>query len=121
MHRIKLEAALEVVEALGFFTRDIGLLDSGLERPVTRLYGQYVYPDISTATAAQTESLARHHPLADGNKRTALIMLNIFLRINGMKHVMDSETSYSLMMGIAEGRISVDESAQTLLPHLRPW
>lgn len=121
MQRIQLEAALHVVQQVGFHIRDIGLLESALERPVTRLYGRFVYQNVQTATAAQTESLARNHPLVDGNKRNALIMLNIFLRLNGYKHVMDSDVAYSYIMDIAQGKMSLDESAERLLPYLRPW
>lgn len=121
MQRIQLEIAIEVVARLGFYVRDVGLLDSALERPITRVYGAHVYPTIPLAAAAQSESLARNHALVDGNKRTTLIFLNIFLRINGLKHVMDSDTSYRLIMDIAEGQESLESIASRLDPFLIPW
>lgn len=121
MQRIQLEIAIEVVARLGFYVRDVGLLDSALERPITRVYGTHVYPTIPLAAAAQSESLARNHALVDGNKRTTLIFLNIFLRINGLKHVMDSDTSYRLIMDIAEGQESLESIASRLDPFLIPW
>lgn len=96
MQRIKIETALAVLDRLGLHIRDAGLLDSALERPVTTVFGKPVYSSVSLAAAAQTESIARNHSLIDGNKRTALILLNAFLRVNGYKHIMDSETSYNL-------------------------
>lgn len=119
MQRIQLEVALEVLQRLDFHVRDVGLLDSALERPVTTAWGKFVYPSLPLAVAAQTESLSRHHALFDGNKRTALILLNAFLRVNGYKHVMDSETSYSLMMHIAQGEFSINKSASVIEKHLR--
>lgn len=121
MQRIQLEIAIEVITRLGFYVRDVGLLDSALERPVTRVYGAPVYSTVSTAAAAQSESLARNHALVDGNKRTTLVFLNIFLRLNGLKHVMDSDTSYQLIMDIAEGQESLESIASRLEPFLVPW
>lgn len=121
MQRIQLEIAIEVITRLGFYVRDVGLLDSVLGRPITRVYGAHVYPTIPLAAAAQSESLARNHALVDGNKRTTLIFLNIFLRINGLKHVMDSDTSYRLIMDIAEGQESLESIASRIEPFLIPW
>ncbi len=121
MQRIQLEIAIEVITRLGFYIRDVGLLDSALERPVTRVYRAPVYSTVPIAAAAQSESLARNHALVDGNKRTTLVFLNIFLRLNGLKHVMDSDTSYQLIMDIAEGKESLESIASRLEPFLVPW
>lgn len=121
MQRIKIETALVVLNRLGFHIRDAGLLDSALERPITIIFGKRVYPSLSLAAAAQTESIARNHALLDGNKRCALVLLNAFLRVNGYKHVMDSDTSYELIMGIARGELSIEASSKVISKNLHPW
>lgn len=121
MRRIPLEAAVAVLQRLNLHPRDLGLLDSALERPITQLYGSYVYSPLAMAAAAQTESIARNHALLDGNKRAALIFLTVFLRLNGMRLSLDNDGAYTLIMGIATGETSLAESAQVIGTHLMPW
>lgn len=115
MRRIPLELAVGVITGrLGFHLRERGLLDSALNRPVLRVYGQPVHPDIPTAAAAQTEAIIRSHPLIDGNKRTSLVLLSVFLELNGYRHTMSTEVSYELIMGLAEGRTDLNAAANVL-------
>ena len=62
--------------------RDIGLLESELARPVNRFaYGE---TDLSNLAAAYGFGIAKNHPFVDGNKRTALASMIVFLGLNGM-------------------------------------
>lgn len=69
--------------------KEPGLLDSALNRPKQSLFGNDAYPTIYEKTAALTESLAKNHPFFNGNKRTALASLIIFLKLNGVTWTMD--------------------------------
>lgn len=62
---------LQVIDRYGFHIRDIGLLASALARPATTVTGTEAYPQLALKAAALLESVARFHPLIDGNKRTA--------------------------------------------------
>lgn len=121
VHRIRIEAALRVVDRLGFHVRDTGLLDSALERPVARAFGRSVYPTDSLAAAAQTESLACNRPLIDGNKRLSLVLLSVFLRLHGCRHTMPPRTAYDLVMHVAQRELDIQGSAEILAAHLVPW
>jgi prophage maintenance system killer protein len=68
---LEIEDALQVVDRYGFHIRDIGLLASALARPATTARGVEAYPQLAAKSAALLESVARFHPLIDGNKRTA--------------------------------------------------
>lgn len=57
---------------------DLGLLESALFRPQTGYY-----TDVVQMAAALMESLLINHPFADGNKRMAFFMTDVFLRMNG--------------------------------------
>lgn len=59
--------------------RDLGALDAALFRPQTGYYH-----DLIEQAAALWESMAQNHPFVDGNKRTALNVTDVFLRINGL-------------------------------------
>jgi death on curing protein len=95
--------------------RDMGLLASAIRRPATTVMGEDAYPDTVTKAAALLHSLARNHPLVDGNKRLALLATYVFLRKNGLQMEPDNEAAYDLVMRVAEGSLDeVDEVAESL-------
>lgn len=59
------------------------LLDSAVARPLTSLGNETKYPTIEMAGAALLHSLVLNHPFHNGNKRTALVALLVFLEENG--------------------------------------
>jgi death-on-curing protein len=61
--------------------RDQGLLESASARPEN--LAAYGKPDVCDLAAAYAYGLARNHPFADGNKRTAFVMGATFLILNG--------------------------------------
>ncbi|MEU6809355.1 Fic family protein [Streptomyces sp. NPDC046831] len=63
--------------------RDMGLLVSAVERPRTNVFGTELYPTLHEKAAALLHSVARHHALIDGNKRTAWLAMRVCLRFNG--------------------------------------
>jgi len=60
--------------------RDIGLLESAVARPFSGYYRAF-----PRKAAALVESLACNHAFIDGNKRTAFLALNLFLRRSGYR------------------------------------
>ena len=93
--------------------RDVGLLQSALHRPMAGAFGEEAYPTIARKAAALLESLARNHGLVDGNKRSAWIATWLFLRLNGLR-LPPADGAYDLVIGIAEGRIELDEISTSL-------
>lgn len=64
--------------------RDPSLLSSALTRPLTGLGEERKYPTVEMAGAALLHSLVHNHPFHNGNKRTALVALLVFLDEHGM-------------------------------------
>ncbi len=62
--------------------REQGLLDSAVSRPQTALGGQLKYETVEMAGAALLHSLVHNHPFHNGNKRTAIVSLIVFLDEN---------------------------------------
>lgn len=121
---LTLEDGLLIVDRLGFHVRDAGLLASALARPAASLFGDDAYPTIDRKAAALLESLARNHPLFDGNKRTAWTSFVTFLWINGWKHDFSTDDAFDLVVGVASGAIDLDESERRIhanrVPHADP-
>jgi death-on-curing protein len=116
---VSLEGYVVELESIGFHVRDLGLVHSALERPATTLLGNDAYPTIDVKAAAQTESLARNHSFMDGNKRSAWIALNHFLRINGFLLFSTQDEAFEYIQNVATGRFSLDESAAWIESHRR--
>ncbi len=89
--------------------RDLGLVDSAIGRPQTGYYA-----DLVEMAAALMESLLINHPFLDGNKRTAFVATDTFLRANGFRLDLDSEEAFKFIVGNLD-RHSLDFAA------LVPW
>lgn len=96
--------------------RDGGALDSAMLRSCNlALYGE---PDAPALAAAYGFGIARNHPFVDGNKRTAAVVMETFLALNG--HVLaatDAELVVA-MQALAAGELTVDDLADWLRGHL---
>lgn len=112
------ENAVAAAAHLGFHIRDEGLLFSALARPAASAFGADAYPELELKAAALLHSLARNHPLFDGNKRFAWHLTLAFLGINGWRVVMPTDTAFDLVLGVARGELELDASAETLRAHL---
>lgn len=62
--------------------RDAGLLESALMRPQTAAY--YEGADLPMQAVLLKSGIALAHPFVDGNKRTALLVGDVFLQRNGL-------------------------------------
>jgi death-on-curing protein len=102
---LNIEDALQVVDRYGFHIRDVGLLASALARPATTVMGAEAYPELAVKAAALLESVARFHPLIDGNKRTAWTLTVLLLWINGYRHSFTTDEGFDLVVGVAGGTI----------------
>nr|WP_218643793.1 type II toxin-antitoxin system death-on-curing family toxin [Paenarthrobacter ureafaciens] len=115
-----IEDALQVVDRYGFHIRDVGLMASALARPATTVMGAEAYPELAVKAAALLESVARFHPLLDGNKRTAWTLMVLLLWINGYRHDFTTDEAFGLVVGVAAGNIELRDSAGVISNHLVP-
>lgn len=118
---LDIEDALQVVDRYGFHIRDVGLLAPALARPATTtVTGADAYPDLSVKAAALLESVARFHPLVDGNIRTAWTLTVLLLWINGYRHDFTTDDGFNFVVGVAAGDIDLRKSATLISRHLLP-
>ncbi len=115
---LEIEDALQVIDRYGFHIRDVGLLASALARPATTVMGAEAYPQLALKAAALLESVARFHPLIDGNKRTAWTLMVLLLWINGYRHDFSAGEGFDLVVGVAAGDIDLQRSAILIQKHL---
>ena len=100
--------------------RDESLLDSALARPQQlHAYGDPP-PELADLAASLAFGLARNHPFVDGNKRTAAVLCETFIELNGARLEADDLELYPLYLGLAEGSLSEAEFAIWLRARIRP-
>lgn len=96
--------------------RDEGLFDSALARP--QQLANYGEPDVADLAACYAFGLARNHPFIDGNKRTAFVAAQLFLRLNGWRIHTDLVEVTIKMLQLAAGDLSEADYADWLRQHL---
>lgn len=84
--------------------RDMGLLEAAAARPMASAFGQDAYETLAEKAAVLLHSLARNHPFADGNKRTAAVAALFMLAVNGQRVTWDDQEALSWIIAIAEGK-----------------
>jgi len=97
--------------------RDENLLDSALARPRNLLAYSSEPPPLSQLAAAYTFGIAKNHPFLDGNKRTATVVCETFLNLNGYHLTADDQMLCVTILQLAAGNLSEDELAAWLKQH----
>lgn len=92
--------------------RDVGLLASAAARPRTTVFGDDAYPTFAEQGGALMHSIARTHPLVDGNKRLAWAATRVFCLRNGRDLTYGSvDEAEELVLGVDRGEVDVPQVA----------
>lgn len=96
--------------------RDAALVESALARPLNlAAYGE---PDAAELAAAYAFGLARNHPFADGNKRSAAVVALTFLLLNDVAFEITEAELVVMTMALAAGDLTEDEVARWFRDHI---
>jgi len=86
--------------------RDEKLLDSALEQPKATYEGKYLHDTLTKMAAAYGYHLCNNHPFVDGNKRIALVTMDVFLQRNDLEIVASEKETYKIMIQLSAGSLS---------------
>lgn len=86
--------------------RSESLLESAVNRPRTGIGEQLKYPTAEMAAAALLHGLVHDHPFHNGNKRTALVAMLVFLDENGMLLTCDEDGLFKLVLQLAQHAVA---------------
>jgi death-on-curing protein len=124
-YRVKLQEVLAAHDfALTFGglrgIRDLGAIEAAVARP----YCGY-YRSIAKKVAALVQSLASNHGFIDGNKRTALLMMNLLLLRSGYFLRGESEQQINtdveaMILALVEHHMSFDDVVAWLELRIAP-
>ena len=98
-------------------TRDEGLLESALARPLQLAH--YGKPDAADLAASHAFGIARNHPFIDGNKRTAFVAAELFLALNGDRLTAEDADCVTQMLALAAGELDEPSFAAWLRLHFQ--
>ena len=105
---LELEDVMAMIRILGIGPiRDVGLLDSAINRPRLSAFGEDAYPSLSLKAAALVHSLTKNHALVDGNKRLAWLGTVVFADLNGSFPKLSDDEAFQLVWDIASSTIDV--------------
>ena len=95
--------------------RDRGLLESALARP----QNQFAYGEFSLAhlAASYAFGISRNHPFLDGNKRTSLVVAELFLELNGLELNATNAECVTAFLRLAAGDLTEAELADWIVSH----
>jgi len=88
--------------------RDVRLLESAMARPVN--LAAYGTPDAADLAAGYAYGIARN-PFVDGNKRTAAVVSETFLNLNGLELGATDAEIVVAFLALAAGELSEEELA----------
>lgn len=93
--------------------RDEGAIDSALARPLNAwAYDQTGGIDIETLAATYLCALARQQGYLDGNKRTSLAAMLVFLKLNGRTLTAPGPELYAVVIAAATNEIGIEQLAE---------
>ena len=96
-----------------------GYLEAALGRPVNLHAYAESPPSLPRLAAAYGFALARGHCFPDGNKRVALAIIDVFLRMNGLELSADEMDAVDTIQSLAAGELTEDELARWVTENSR--
>lgn len=96
------------------FTMEKGILDrnmieSAVNNPFATYGGEDLYPSIFDKAARLCFGLAKNHGFRDGNKRTAVHSMLVYLMVNDFEVDYTQEELEDIAVDIASGKMSSEE------------
>jgi len=88
---------------------DRNMLESAMAPPLNLI--AYEEPDIADLAASYAFGIARNHPFVDGNERTAAVVSETFLVLNGYRLASDDVELVTTFLALAAGELTVEALA----------
>ncbi len=86
--------------------RDMTLLESALAKPQNMYIYEDPKSDLGALAAAYAYGICTNHPFVDGNKRTALVICRLFLKLNGTNITASQTDKYQTFMDLAASKVT---------------
>ena len=114
---ISFHEELESVFRMESGIHDQGLLESALHAPFQTFGGEDLYPNPIDKAARLCFGLAKDHPFRDGNKRTAVHAMLVYLSISGIRIEYEDKDLENTIIAVADGSLDSSNLADWIRIH----
>ena len=97
--------------------RDLGLIESAVNRAYATFGGNDLYETVEAKIAATAYSLVSNHGFVDGNKRIGIAAMLLLLQLNGYKLQYSQQELIDLGLGLAAGNLNENDIQQWIKAH----
>ncbi|HAJ94753.1 MAG TPA: type II toxin-antitoxin system death-on-curing family toxin [Actinobacteria bacterium] len=97
--------------------RDIGALESAIYHSYASFEGKDLYETIEEKASRHAYGIIRNHPFLDGNKRTGLFVMLVFLELNGIELKFSQSELVALGTNIAKGTVDSRHIEKWIIRH----
>jgi death-on-curing protein len=94
---------------------DIGLLESAVNTPFQTFDGKDLYPTIYDKASQLCYGLAKNHPFCDGNKRSAVHSMLVFLYVNNIEIEYTQQELEDMIIAVADNRMNTLDLKEWLI------
>jgi death-on-curing protein len=101
----------------GITAAGFGRLEAAAATPQASMFGEEIYASVAEKAAALCLAIVRAHPFSDGNKRVALVALDVFLALNATRLTATNDAAYATIMALAQDQMGSDELALWVREH----
>ena len=98
--------------------RDMALLESAVNAPFQTFGGQDLFPSIYEKAARLLYGIANNHAFVDGNKRTAVHAMEVFLIMNRVSLDYTIDEMEIMVIGIADNTLTYEDAARWITEHV---
>ena len=91
--------------------RDRERVEAIIARPQQEVFGKRLCPTLWDQAASYGHDIIRNHPFVDGNKRTGMTVMMLYLELNGLKTAVPKGEIERIAVRIAEEKLSYEEIA----------
>ena len=90
-----------------------------IKQPKQEIFGKVLYPDIYSKAAIIWINLIKKHPFYNANKRTALLVLHMFLAMNGYRSNITFEAGLAKTIEIATFQGDFEKLKENIIDFLK--
>ena len=98
---------------------DMNMLLSAINTPFQSFAGQDLYPTVFDKASRLCFGLAKNHPFNDGNKRTAVHTMLIYLGLNDIFLDYEQMELETVIIDVASGKINSEDLSLWIKSHVQ--
>ena len=97
--------------------RDMSLLESAVNAPFQTFGGDELFPTVQEKAARLLYGIANNHAFIDGNKRTAVHAMEMYLLLNNVPLDCNDDELEAIVIAVADNTCPYDEIVRWIRKH----